>query len=324
MNDRKRISDDNLEEMLKNYCSRKPDRVFELRKDNKTMKRNTIFKVATAGVCAAAVLTVGLFSNHIPFSMGDDTASAIQQLENSLTINACAVEAGNMDVDFTTFAENGLGGVKTGTTTLYFLDDEEKTMLEGEQLNEYLSAGQAQYNGYDVLTKEDMGIETYVVAINISGNNIESYSIESQKGDLFFYDRSKEDVYFSIETAEAPDEDTTCLWSCEYDLYLDKERITKLENIPYDAVNKDNVLLEWSPSWIDFFNDLCELTGEGVTYENCDLRIAAANELLQTAEDYTKYFGDTLTLTVNYEDGTSVTREVVITLDDEGQYHLNY
>ena len=44
------------------------------------------------------------------------------------------------------------------------------------------------------------------------------------------------------------------------------------------------------------------------------------NSRLKTADDYTKYFGDTLTITATYHNKTTETIRAVITLDKNGSY----
>lgn len=301
MKNKRRISDEALEQMLGNYCSRTPERIFEFKEGRRTSVKSTFLKAAVVGVCAAAALTVIVLPEDAFFKRnGDtDTSAVSTSVENKLIVNASAAEATSVGVDFKINTDEEyqlLGATVPGTETLYFLDDGNGTPLEGDELNAYIESGEAQYNGYDVITQEDVAISYGCIIIDVQGQNLDHYDVTTESGDVFV--KASKD-YFEMGKA--------------------------IYNIPYDEDNPHNILLEWVPSSEIYHREIFDETGDGtVTIENCQKRLAAVEEKLQTADDYTRMFGDTVTIIAYYKDGTSEVMTAVITLDENGSYQVEY
>ena len=342
MKDSKKISEDSLEEMLTNYCNRKPERVFELREEKGFMKANSFFKTAAVGVCAVAVLAVGLFSDVMPFNLGGKAS------DNSFTINACATEFGNMNVELSKMTDikdhsDGYGGVTIESQKLFFfLDNEEKTLLSNNEVLEFLMSAGAEsewngekysfdktevkallesedvkYKGYNVLMESEYVVDSSCVAINVTGNNIKSFDVTSHTGILLLYNKLTGTFRVGNEVYKDTDGDGNYSGEAVFPIGGTFFDIATEEDRP------EGVMIAWSGGGSTLYDEE-ELSKEVETYDD----LIAYNEVLfntlSTAEGYTKFFGDILEIKVNYKDGTSETQIIDISLDENGNYQLHY
>lgn len=301
MKNKRKISDEALEQMLSNYYSRTSERAFKIREKRRTSAKSTFLKTAAVGMCTVAVLTVLVLPNDGLFKKDEDTDiyTVSSSAENKFTINAYAAEATDLGVNFrinTDEEYNLFGATMPRTEVLYFLDDGNETLLEGDELDAYIESGETQYNGCDVIAQEDIALTIGCIIIDVQGQNLDHYDVTTESGDVF--------------------------GNVDGD-YLDMGKA--IYDIPYDEENPHNVLLEWMPSDEIYRKEIFGETGdETISIENCQKHLAAAEEKLKTAEDYTRMFGDTVTINVYYKDGTSEVMTAVITLDENGYYSVDY
>lgn len=124
------------------------------------------------------------------------------------------------------------------------------------------------------------------IALEITGDDVVSYDIKAERGTLHFRDELHRLGEKSV---------------IEGGRFFDYFVVgAELYDLP--AYTEDTYLF-WLP-------DYESINIDASTFE-------AQCELLQAAEDYNKYFGDTITLTVEYEDGTKKSASIEISFDDE-------
>ena len=294
-----RFTDDMIDKMLGEYFRVEPKNAFEV--NVKGTQRSDIFMtksfaLKTAAVFAvAAALGVGVFFAIGNIGESETEVSSTRGSGNSFVLRACADERvddpdDNMQVGINEYLERlEYGGVYYSEEDIYYLDDEEGSSLSGDELEEYLKSGESSWNGYDVIKKKDTSFDCYCIKPEIDGENIISYKVDCENGYVFVSNR--------------PDLGYPC--TCD---------------IPY---NKSYNLV-WQPSFEKIGKEVfSEIEGGIVTIDTVDRRIEAAENALQTAEDYTYYFGDTITVTALFEDGTTQTEKIIITLDGNGNYLIN-
>lgn len=226
-------------------------------------------------------------------NLNDQISAKPTDNQNSFTITAYNHENG-MDPGIKIHSDGIyelMGGVELSIQKRYFLDDGNDTLLEGDELDAYIESGETQYNGYNVIVQEDPELTQGCIIIDVQGKNIDHYSVTAGNGDIF-----SNDIIL-------------------YDL----------ENIPYDEFKSHNSILEWCSSAQIYFQEIRngKTTYDKVTVKDCQERMEAVKEKLQTADDYTGMFGDTITITAYYKDGSSETKTAVITLDENGNYYLD-
>lgn len=132
------------------------------------------------------------------------------------------------------------------------------------------------------------------IALEITGDNIENYDVKSENGNLHFYVINNESTHLLTEKNISPEgtvQDYFALGSELFDLPAN-----------VGGANRETYLF-WLP-------DLEKIDNDAESFEEkC--------ELLQSAEDYNKYFGDTITVSVTYKDGRTETAHIEITFDDD-------
>lgn len=124
------------------------------------------------------------------------------------------------------------------------------------------------------------------IAFEIVGDDVKSFDIKTEHGKLHFSD--------------------------------------ELNRLGADNVNKDGRVFDYFVAGYELY-DLPADTEETYLFwiPECDRIDAVAPtieekcEILNTAEDYNKYFGDTITLTVEYKDGSKKSADIVISYDDD-------
>lgn len=226
-------------------------------------------------------------------NLNDQISANPTDNQNSFTITAYNHENG-MDPGIKIHSDGIyelMGGVELSIEKRYFLDDGNDTLLEGDELDAYIESGETQYNGYNVIVQEDPELTQGCIIIDVQGKNIDHYSVTAGNGNIF----SNDLVLFDPE------------------------------NIPYDEFKSHNSILEWCSSAQIYFQEIRngKTTYDKVTVKDCQERMEAVKEKLQTADDYTGMFGDTITITAYYKDGSSETKTAVITLDENGNYYLD-
>lgn len=184
----------------------------------------------------------------------------------------------------------------------------------------------AEHNGIgaiydDVLPGITITPGTYDISINrvgirVSGKEVTSYTVSAQNGELISVNTEMYEKHLNDSSISADD-------------YFRKGSV--IDNVPFDYTDPNANRVDWLPGDEKLCADVEQITG--LTYdelsdydsEETQQKVKRAMaELLKNGDDYTKYFGDTVTVTVYYSDGTSESCFVVITVDDDGFYNFAY
>lgn len=409
---KKCIPDDKLDEMLTEYCGRKPETVFKVKTEDRTMKKNNVFKYVTVGVCTAAVLAVGILSGELAGVFNNNISTDAETLSDnevssgeptkSFAVKAFAAEAETVDtallsddprlnqmiedakklemyfcevsiaynnLDVTTDTWNGktadevlVSELRMWDNDMYYSDEWQKEIdesylrrtVDGEtyimvytpygnievrnenydgdgivikptmNVSEILTmAIYAEHNGIVAIYDDDLpGIaitpDTFDIAVSrleirVSGKEVTSYTVSAEKGELISVDTEMFEKHLDDSSISADD-------------YFRKGSV--IDNVSFDYTNPNANRVDWLPGYEKLCADVERITSltydELSDYDSEETQQKAMAELLKNGDDYTKYFGDTVTVTVYYSDGTSESCSVVITVDDEGFYHVAY
>lgn len=162
-------------------------------------------------------------------------------------------------------------------------------------------------DGFTVMSESSLGLK-------ISGENIASYDIKAQKGTLQYVD------FKAYEEHKVNGADTEYLFFSN-----------SFENMkPFDESDLYRFVIDWRPDMDQLNSDLRAFTGgvdrntKNPTEEQMLSMGQAYDSLLKTAEDFTSYFGDTVTVTLRYSDGTTEVLNIEITLDENGYAYAQY
>ena len=138
------------------------------------------------------------------------------------------------------------------------------------------------------------GLAANHIALEITGEDIENYSVKAKTGILYLNAFKNRTDFRITEKNVSPDASWFELSAVAKEVY----------DVPADpSVYNRGTFLFWTPS----FDKIDDVT---IDYdEKC--------ALLQSAEDYNEYFGDTITISVNYKDGRTETAQIEITYDDD-------
>lgn len=124
------------------------------------------------------------------------------------------------------------------------------------------------------------------IALELTGEDVAGYDVKAQYGTLHFRDELHR---LGAENVNAGGR-VFDYFVCGSELY----------NLPVDS---DETYLFWLPGFD-------RIDADAPTFKKqC--------EILQTGEDYNKYFGDIITITVEYKDGTKKSVDIEISFDDE-------
>lgn len=311
MKKKRTISDEALDEMLNNYFKRTPEKTFEFSEQTrkKEQKVKPAVKYAAVGVCAVCALAAVIFSQQMSDAFFNKTevesealaSSEIQANGRGFTITAYADEAGtktNTDTNADSYdvaARLGtIGGAKVSVTEWPY--DSSGCALSPSQYDEDL--GLIGYDGEVTYEKTWVGLALDSVEFVIKGDSVVSYRISSENGYLVGSNGCRENqMEKTMEDKDAKGRSRVS-WRPTGDKFYDEFSVEKLIDGGYEEY------LEMG------------LEGEKIV-------AAAVEEGVKTAEDYTRLFGDTVTVTALYDDGTYDTKTMKITLDETGAYCID-
>ncbi len=256
-----------LEKMMQDYCKVGPPYEFTVNMEESYMK-NRKNKIFAASACAALVLLCGTL-----FTIGSANKQEALPTEDTKVSADTVMESRDFFV---------------------------KAFAEGEDAHsQELSTSAKRINKENPLIMKDnsdssRALATDHIALEITGDNIESYDVKSDNGNLYFYVFRNKSTYLLTEKNVSPDGTLHDYFALGSELF----------DLPADAgeINRGTYLF-WLP-------DIEKINDDAKSFEEkC--------ELLQTAEDYNKYFGDTITVSVTYKDGRTETARIEITFDDD-------
>lgn len=306
MRNKKRISEDRLDEMLKNYCHREPQYIFNVRTEEKVMKRKPTFRYAAACLCVAVLLCGGLIAlQYTAFNTStENNPSSGSKAHNtipSFIVTAYAAENNE-------FSGTELSGVDTKICPFIPTVMKEYSDIEYNSQGISVSGDNPLEYGESSATLTNIcNLRLDKITLEISDENIDSFDVSTGNG---YFNYLNMDAYREYHNSEGSDTDKYFKMG------------TSINDIPYDNENPDNSIVYWFPSSDKLDSEIREITGlEDVSYEyyeNAKIVSSEKENLLKTAEDFTKYFGGTITITVHYKDGTTETGKINISFDENG------
>lgn len=283
-----RISDEQLDKMLTNYCNRKPQYTFRLKKEAKAMKKRSVIRYATACLGVALLVCAAIFVPNLTSADKQEGSSATDN--NSYTPAGFFVTAYAAETDETDLSE----GVKIDGVDTVIETDNPNFDYDSRGLIQNLSFGR--------------------VGLEISGENIESFDVSTDNGRLMWVN---EDIMEEYKKDNKPIPDDKIA-----DYYKQGQ---SLSGIAFDNDNPQRSMVDWVPSGEKRNEALSKATGiENVenpsSEEELETISAKEKELIQTSEDVTEYFGGTVSVTVHYKDGASESCKIKISFDKNGYY----
>lgn len=270
--------------MLRNYCSRKSQIAFSARTEEQKMKANkTIFKISATAVCLVAVLSAGIFSSLL-FGRYKSQETGVP---SGFSITAYAAE-----------------------------NEQEPVVLSNIKTELSSNGGENSFPDIVVDYNERYGklISVEPITFSISGKKLESIDFSCGNGYLNYIIPELKEQKLNGDNYISQDD------------YFKKGK--KLENVPYKNGNPHYANVYWYPGDRDT-KELSEyLAQHGYTddelselYETDDelarLRKEFRDKILNTSEDLTDYYGDTITVTVHYNDGTTESADIEVAVNYE-------
>lgn len=146
-----------------------------------------------------------------------------------------------------------------------------------------------------LVTVEEEALHFDRITLSITGKDIESYDVKAAFGELTFFDSQNRLTSENVFEGEAA-----------YTYFVKGSELVKL---PLASVsNPDETQLYWYPDKDRLMSEVDE-SREVFSQQKAKLK---------TAEDFNRYFADTVTVTVTYIDGRTESADIEITFDSKG------
>ena len=240
-----------VDDKLRDFCRVSPPYNFVFRLEENTLKSRNL-KPFVAVACAMMVLVCAV---AFGIGFGKDTALTSEPENFGFIINARAESATDDYAEILTFESKKVNK----DNPMVKIDDDKDYMLHFDHL-----------------------------ALQIAGDEVVSYSVKAEKGQLHFHDSESRLSEKNVKGASTE----------VYDYFISS---SELLDLPVDT---KGTYLYWLPN-AEYVRSETSL---GKYFVDC----------LKSAEDYNKYFADVVTLTVEYKDGSTKTVCINITFDEEG------
>ncbi len=166
----------------------------------------------------------------------------------------------------------------------------------------------------------DIRLENGMVSLepiwfSMDGEDVETFDYKCENGEMYYVIPD-----LKTEMLEGNDEITQ-------DDYFKKGK--ELKQIPYDSKKSNYIFVSWFSMKLD--EEAAEYYGKDIAeISDTDMR-SFRTEKLKNSDDFTYFFGDTITVTAHYKDGTSETAVIEVTVDTyesngiiNGNYVLKY
>lgn len=303
----KKLNDEQFENMLRNYCARSRENAFDVRQKSRNHFYNRkSFKISVVTFSLALVLSLGIFASQFSNTINDNSfnianSETTQNVssENSKEPKGFVVKAFAAEVN----DKEPVIVRKEKTYDSYPFDITKR--LETVQLKEDGSIFTDDDYDYDgELTEcQIVSFSTQPFYFSVEGDNITSYEISCEKGELSTYIASLKRQMLGGDNSISQDD------------YFKKGKSLSVE---YDSEKPDYMQTLWNPgNYLDkkILEDTGIDTSTELTYDECKRISEYKEEHLQNSDDYTEYFGDTISITVHYEDGTSEQAQIEISID---------
>lgn len=276
----RKITDNDIDVMLKNYCTRKSQIAFDVETEKAKSSKSrsgfmyvmtSIFALALVFglVCAQSMQTGNSVDTHDVSPKGFSISASAAERE--------AVMLQSVDVQLCPKDEKGLSG--------------------------------------DIVFENGM-VSLEPIWFSMSGDDVQTFDYKCENGLLYY-------VIPELKLQMLEDSSSTIT----QDDYFKKGQ--ELKSIPYNSDDPNYIFVSWFSDRMDveaseFFNlDIAQIPDE-------DFR-NYRTEHLKTDEDFSYYFGDTITVTAHYKDGTRETAVIEVTVETTtdgdkiyGNYVLKY
>ena len=279
------------------------------------MTKRNVFKYALAGLCVAALLSAGLFAGNV-FGSSGGSSGGMLPIGFSITAKAADIpESQPKEIDNVVKAVcernyGACGVLKTEGETRF---GEDGILID--DADEYGTNFPEEGEKITTITQKTLYFRG--MSINVSGDNISSIDLSCQDGK------------FTVVDTEAMAKYKNSGNDGDVDKYFKKDKEIKGIQYKDGSGNDDNAIdISWLPSDDRFNAEIMKTEGmDEIDYTHMDdvVKVSeATDKLLQSAEDYNSYFGDTLTVTVHYKDGTSESADIEVSYDDNGGFLVSY
>lgn len=280
----RKIYDEHIDTMLKNYCRRKGQVSFEFNADRlrEKSKYKRVIHITVPVIALLLVFGVAIFSAFY----GNNSTSNQSTPPSGFTISVSASEREPVK----------LGGVEV--------------MLNREE-------------GVDLpdITFENGMVSLELIWFDMTGENIDTFDYRCENGLLFYVLPDLKEKKLNGDTSITQDD------------YFKKGQV--LESVPYDSKDPNSIFVSWHPNKLDTEEvEYLKSLGYSQPFDAVgisDILSEFRSDKLKNSEDFNYYFGDTITITAHYKDGTSETAVVDVSVDiraeDDkiyGYYVLNY
>lgn len=311
MKNKKNISEERLEELLKNYCKREPKYSFKFRTEEKVMKRKPNFRYAAATLCVAVMLFGGFIAlQYTAFSGTDKNSSVVSDnAAPGFIVTAYAAESDSGKADGTK-----LKSVDTKINPKFPLVEKTYDNFEFDSQGKSISEDNPLEECEETKIVENSCLLSFdYIGLEVTDKDIVSYDIRTDNGEFNYVDSEKMEKYKGKGNTD----------SSIIDKYFQKG--SEINGIPVDANNPNKSIVNWYPAPYKLFNEINKTTGSDFNiddyYNKFDIMSKMSPEIderLKTAEDFTNYFGAVINITVHYKDGTSENGIIKIMLDEYG------
>lgn len=303
----KKLNDEQLENMLRNYCTRSRENAFDVRQKCRSHLYNKkYFKIGVVSLSLALVLSFGIFAsqfsniiNYNSVNIANNGTTQNVSSENSKEPKGFIVKAFAAEVN-----DKEPVIVRNEKTYDSYTFDITKR-LETVQFKEdgsILTGDDFDYDG-ELTECQIITFSIQPFYFSVEGDDITSYDISCEKGELHTYIDSLKTQMIDGDNSISQDD------------YFKKG---KSLSVVYDSENPDYMQAFWNPgNYLD--KKILEDTGIDTSTELSDEECKRVSEYkekhLQNSDDYTEYFGDTISITVHYKDGTTEQAQIEISID---------
>lgn len=303
----KKLTDEQLDNMLKNYCRRTRESAFDVKqKQNNNIYRRNGFKICVVSLSLVLVLSLGFFAtqfsdlfdnigvNNFGTETTQNETSVNSKEPKGFVVKAYAAELEDREpaiVREEKTADSYPYDITKTFATIQFKED--GTIHTGDDFD---------YEG-ELYDCQIFSLAFEPFYFSVEGDNITSYDISCEKGELITY-------IPELKTQKSEGDN-----SISQDDYFKKG---KLLSVQYDSENPEYMQAMWCPGeYLD--KKILEDTGidpsAELSYEECKTVSKYKEEHLKNSDDYTEYLGDNISITVHYADESSEQAQIEISID---------
>ena len=165
------------------------------------------------------------------------------------------------------------------------------------------------------ITFENGMVSLEPIWFSMNGDNVETFDYKCENGLLYYVIPELKEQKLDGDNSVTQDD------------YFQKGK--ELKNIPYKSDTENYIFVSWFSLKLD--EEASQYYGADISQVSDEDMRNYSTEHLQTSDDFTFYFGDTITVTAHYKDGTQETAVIEVTVDTwqdgditYGNYVLQY